>query len=629
MKNIYLLTLSLFVSVGVWAQKSVSMNAAKEKMTPASTQQVSTTPQTNNLRAPFDVIWSQDFGTTTTGGVPTGWTQSGANQIWKKTYIGSTGLYGSPTVTINSTTKTNGVLIYDADSLNKSIDPTGAAYSAKSGEVISEMIDLTGKPNVRLEFQQLFRLCCSPTTTFLTVSVSANGGATWTDYDAKGAVAINSLSSNPEKISINISAVAGNSSTVQVKFKFDSDLGVYFWQIDDVQIIEGPVNDVKLERIYTDFSYTDGGYYTQTPVSQVAPITFRGAVLNNGFAAQTSVNMNVSITGAGTYSQASNIITSMPLYGRDTLLITTPAFTPATVGTYTAVYTVSQTETDELMSDNSMTRTFKVSDTVYSRDNGLIGTGITSSLSPSDYIGGDVNGSVIATLYEFPAATTITSASAYIASTTQIGASCEFVLYNIDGSGNFNEVAATDFYDVTTNAKKGKWVTLPFITGTYPVTAADSYLIGVRISGAPAFDLDILNDITLEGVQPEQTTFIDAGGTGTWGYILKAPFIHLNVATIDASVNENNAQNSILKQNIPNPAFGTTSINFELVKANTVSLSVYDVTGKLMKTINEGNLSLGMHTINVETATLDAGVYFYTLTVGDEQMTKKMTVMKN
>jgi len=48
-----------------------------------------------------------------------------------------------------------------------------------------------------------------------------------------------------------------------------------------------------------------------------------------------------------------------------------------------------------------------------------------------------------------------------------------------------------------------------------------------------------------------------------------------------------------------------------------------------MKTINEGNLPLGMHTINVETATLDAGVYFYTLSVGDEQMTKKMTVMKN
>ena len=203
-------------------------------------------------------------------------------------------------------------------------------------------------------------------------------------------------------------------------------------------------------------------------------------------------------------------------------------------------------------------------------------------------------------------------------------------MYYIDpANGNFNEIVATDIYDVTSNAKKGKWVTMPFLAGTYPVAAGDSYLIGVRISGAPTFDLDILNDIALEGVQPEQTTFMDAGGTGNWGYILKAPFIHLNVAAIDASINENNAQNAILKQNIPNPALGTTSINFELVKASTVSLSVYDVTGKLMKTINEGNLPLGMHTINVETATLDAGVYFYTLSVGDEQMTKKMTVMKN
>lgn len=631
MKKIYLLTLSIFVSIGVWAQKNVSMNAANEKLTKASTQESSITPKTNSRQAPFDVIWSQDFGTTATGGIPSGWTQAGTNQVWKKTFIGSTGYFGSAANTLNSTTKTNGVLIFDADSTNKAItaDPTGAAYTAKSGEVISDVIDLTGKPNVRLEFQQYFRLCCSPTTTFLTVSVSGDGGTSWTDYDAKGATGINTYSANPEKVSFNISAIAGGSGTVKVKFKFDSGTGVYFWQIDDIQIIEGPVNDLKLERVYTDFGYTDGGYYTQTPVSQVAPITFRGAVLNDGFVAQTSVNMNVSITGAATYSQASNMIASLPLYGRDTLAIPAPGFTPALVGLYTAVYSVSQTETDELLSNNSMTRTFKVSDTIYARDKGLIGTGLTSSLSPSDYVGGDVDGSVIATLYEFPAATIITSASAYIATTTQNGASCDFVLYNIDGSGNFAEVAATDIYDVTGNTNKGKWVTLPFSAGPYSVTAGDSYVIGVRVYGAPAFDLDILNDLSLEGVQPSQTTFVDAGGGGTWGWIQKAPFIHLNVVAVDAGINENNGQNAILKQNIPNPALENTSINFELVKANTVSLSVYDVTGKLMKTINEGNLSLGMHTINVETATLDAGVYFYTLTVGDEQMTKKMTVMKN
>ena len=633
MKKNYLLALSIVVSMGAWAQKSVSKSAANEVMThavPAST----TTSQTNSERAPFDVLWSQDFGTTATGGIPTGWTMTPTGGFmysgWKKTFMGSTGCFGTSTATLLSTTASNGVLIFDADSINEVTAPacTGVGYLQVAGEVVSEVIDLTGKPNVRLVFQQFFRLCCSPTTTFLTVSVSGNGGGTWTDYDAKGVTGINSYNPNPETVSINISAVAGSSNNVKVKFKFDSGLGTYFWQIDDVMIIEGPANDVDLERAYTDFSYDNGGYYSQTPISQVAPITFRGVVLNDGGIAQTTVNMGVNITGAGTYSQTSNTLASMPVYMRDTLKIVTP-FTPPSVGTYTAVYTVDQTETDEVLSNNTITRTFKVSDTTYARDNGVIGTGITNSLSPSDYTGGDVDASVIGTLYEFPANAVITTASAYVATSTQNGASFDFVLYMIDALGAFVEVATSDIYLVNVNADKNKWVTMPFVSGQYTVTGGESYIIGVRVYGAPAFDLDILNDLTLETVQPEQTTFVNPGGLGTWGWIQKSPFLHLNIEVINPGVNENDAQNVLLQQNIPNPAVGNTAINFEIVKSNTVSLSLYDVAGKLMKTIQKGNLAAGMHTINVETADLGAGVYFYTLTVGDQTITKKMTVMKD
>lgn len=631
MKKIYLLTLSVFVSAGVWAQQSVNtMSAANAVMTKASEEAIVAT-ESNTNKAPFDVIWSQDFGSTGIGTIPLGWSQAGANQVWKKTMIGSTGCFGTSTATLNSTTKLNGVLIYDADSLNEAItaDCTGATYGALSGEVISETIDLTGEPNVRLIFQQYFRLCCSPSTTFLTVSVSGDGGGTWTDFDAKGATGINSYNPNPQTISINISAAVGGSNNVKVKFKFDSGLGVYFWQIDDIKIIEGPLNDVKLERTYADFSYTDGGFYTQTPAGQVAPISFRGAILNDGFQAQTTVNMNVAVTGAGTYSQNSNTIASMPLYMRDTLLITTPTFDPLAVGTYSIVYNVSQVETDELISNNADTVSIKVSDTVYARDYGIVGPGISSSLSPSDYVGGDVDGSLVATLYEFPAAGKITTASAYVATSTQNGASFDFVLYNIDGTGTFVEVASSDIYLVATNADKNKWVTMPFLTGSYNVLAGESYVIGVRVYGAPAFDLDILNDLTLEGTQPQQTTFVDAGGTGSWGWIQKAPFLHLNLEAINIGINEKDIQNAVLHQNIPNPAVGTTTVNFEIVKSNEVSLAVYDVTGKLIRSVNEGNLSAGMHSITLETANIDAGVYFYTLTVGDQILTKKMTIMKN
>jgi Secretion system C-terminal sorting domain len=631
MKKIYLLTLSLAVTTGMWAQKGKSMTAAKEVMTKAETVTTDSKTETNHTKAPFDVIWSEDFGTTTAGGVPTGWTQGGTNQVWKKTFAGSTGCFGTITSTINSTTKANGVLIYDADSLNEAItaDCTGGAYGALSGDVISSVIDLTAKPNVRLEFQQYFRLCCSPTTTFLTVSVSGNGGATWTDYDAKGATAINSYCANPETVSINISAVAGGSNNVKVKFRFESGLGVYFWQIDDVKIIEGPANDVKLVRSYADFSYDNGGYYTQTPAGQIAPITFRGAVLNDGGVAQTAVKMDVNITGAGTYTQTSNTIASFPLYGTDTLRISTPAFTPSTVGVYNATYTVSQTEADQLISNNTASKSFKITDTVYARDAGGVGAGLSSSLSSSDYVGGDVAGSMVASLYEFPAAGTITTASAYVATTTQLGASFDFVLFNIDATGNFVEVASSDVYTVNVAADRNKWVTMPFLTGVFPVLAGESYILAVRQQGAPASDLDILSDLTLENTAPEQTAFVNTtGAAADWGWIQKVPFIRLNMTAINAGINETANSNAILLQNVPNPAIGSTTVNFEIVNANNVSLSVYDVAGKLVKTINEGNLSAGKHAITVKTADLDAGIYFYTLTVGDQHLTKKMSVMK-
>ncbi|MFL5765248.1 MAG: T9SS type A sorting domain-containing protein [Bacteroidia bacterium] len=632
MQKIYLVLLSVTVTFSAWAQKSIHhMNAATEKMKRADEIEAPVPAASTNNKAPFDVIWSQDFGSGTgVGTIPAGWTQSGVNQIWKKTFIGSTGCFGTSTYSIASATASNGSLIFDADSLNKAVtaDCTGATYAALSGEVTTETIDLTGKPNVRLEFQQLFRLCCSASTTFLTVSVSGNGGATWTDYSAKGLTGINSYCPNGETISINISTVAGGSNNVKVKFKFDSGLGTYFWQIDDVKIIEGPVNDIKLENVYTDFSYEDGGYYTQTPAGQVAPITFRGAIYNGGFAAQTGVDMDVNVTGAGTYSQTSNTLSSFPLYAHDTLMVTTTPFTPSAVGTYTATYTVSQTETDELMSDNTMSRDFKVSDTIYARDKGATGAGLSNSLSPSDYVGGDVDGSLIGTLYEFPANGTITTASTFVASTAQIGTSFDFVLYNIDGTGSFVEVANSDIYAVSAASDRNKWVTMPMQSGIWPVTAGESYVIAVRqYVGSGSFDLDIANDLTMENIQPAHTSFVDPGGTGSWGWIQKAPFLRLNLEALNAGIEEL-SQNAVLMQNIPNPANESTAINFELKRSNEVSLSVVDVTGKLVKTINAGNLVTGMHTITLETADLDAGVYFYTLTAGGEKMTKKLTVIK-
>jgi hypothetical protein len=84
-----------------------------------------------------------------------------------------------------------------------------------------------------------------------------------------------------------------------------------------------------------------------------------------------------------------------------------------------------------------------------------------------------------------------------------------------------------------------------------------------------------------------------------------------------------------VNQNMPNPFSTVSTISYELDKANAVSLSVYDVTGKKVASQSEGTKLAGNHTILFNGADLAAGVYYYTLTVGENTTSSmKMVVVK-
>ncbi len=79
----------------------------------------------------------------------------------------------------------------------------------------------------------------------------------------------------------------------------------------------------------------------------------------------------------------------------------------------------------------------------------------------------------------------------------------------------------------------------------------------------------------------------------------------------------------------PNPFNPSTSIKFSLDQAGFVSLKIYNVIGQLVKTIAENEFkNKGEYTINVNMSNLNSGVYFYTLSQENQQLTKKMILMK-
>ncbi len=95
-------------------------------------------------------------------------------------------------------------------------------------------------------------------------------------------------------------------------------------------------------------------------------------------------------------------------------------------------------------------------------------------------------------------------------------------------------------------------------------------------------------------------------------------------------ITENEFVNGVkLEQNIPNPFSNNTEIRYQLEKSATVALSVYDVTGKKVLAVNSGEQTTGSHSLNINSANLSEGVYYYSLTVGTSVTAcKKMVVIK-
>lgn len=85
-----------------------------------------------------------------------------------------------------------------------------------------------------------------------------------------------------------------------------------------------------------------------------------------------------------------------------------------------------------------------------------------------------------------------------------------------------------------------------------------------------------------------------------------------------------------LQQNYPNPFNPSTSIRFELPQQASVSLKVYDVTGRIVATLLDGaEYAGGTHTVNFDARHLSSGLYIYELMIpGNQRLTRSMTLIK-
>jgi hypothetical protein len=90
---------------------------------------------------------------------------------------------------------------------------------------------------------------------------------------------------------------------------------------------------------------------------------------------------------------------------------------------------------------------------------------------------------------------------------------------------------------------------------------------------------------------------------------------------------------TVLHQNVPNPFNPTTTIRFDLAQAGRVELRVFDVAGRLVRTLASGVHEPGRHTMvwnGLDTGgrRVASGVYFYRLDAPEFVATRKLVLLE-
>ncbi len=86
--------------------------------------------------------------------------------------------------------------------------------------------------------------------------------------------------------------------------------------------------------------------------------------------------------------------------------------------------------------------------------------------------------------------------------------------------------------------------------------------------------------------------------------------------------------NFALFQNYPNPFNATTSIKYNLPVASGVTIEIYNILGRKVETLVQGEQPAGYHQVVWDAEDASSGFYFYRIQAGDFAETRRMVLLK-
>ena len=144
-------------------------------------------------------------------------------------------------------------------------------------------------------------------------------------------------------------------------------------------------------------------------------------------------------------------------------------------------------------------------------------------------------------------------------------------------------------------------------------------------------------DETTSSEQNPQHTYLEPGiysvsltvfNFNVQNQITKQNYIDVQDATSLENDKPTKPNEVYLGQNYPNPFNASTTINYTLRNMDHVKLSVFDITGKLVKTLVNQTQNPGSYSVSFDASNLASGIYIYKLKSGSFEQSRRMILLR-
>jgi hypothetical protein len=583
--------------------------------------------QHNQLKAAGDTVWISDFETAsdwTASGPSTdyaanGWSIGTATNSWAG-FQATMGTTGSFARLRNGDPNTAGTVVEDG--------PFILTYTGT--------FDLTDVPMPHLEWEQYGAKFVEEQSIQISLDgtnwVTVGGNADLDPLTNTGGAAYG----RPMTRRFNMaSALTGDLSQVRIRLYWDGALNgantnyiCYGWFVDNVRVVEGYEADLKMDQRFSSIGAI-GYQYTKFAASQVnasAVATFGAKVSNNGSVSQNAV-LNASTSG---YTGSGAAVAIASGASDSVSIVVADGFTiPATAGTYNFNLSLTASGPLDNTGDDALTFPFEVTTNLMATD---FFTGNANSMTGGFFGWASGTGDPsIGTWYEIFNNTGVDRIGVGIANITgaaqedYIGNSVFAQLYYFNpateaieflGITSERTIQATDF---------GKIVWLYFenripLTAGMDVAAMASCFQGSEVPIAFAGSSIAGTTIGMDGADFVSLIADDPGN------VVRTPVVRLDFGNYIGF--EENTINTSSVNLYPNPATNNATIAYSLNTESTVMIEVRDLAGKVVYSVNQGQLAAGDHQVALSTEAFASGVYTYTLSANGAQVTNKFVVKK-